>query len=370
MAILKVLIIIFSLISFWGIAGAERIKDIVDVKGLGSMPLIGYGVVVGLDGSGDTSNSSPFTVNSIASMLNRLGVNISKDISSMKPKNTAAVMVTAELPSVIRPGQKLDVVVSSIGDAKSLRGGMLLVTPLQGGDGNVYAVSQGSLSVGGFSVGGRASSVTKNHPTVGRIANGAIVERPMAKMLDENQDSILLTLRNPDFSTSKRIEVALNQYFGESLAQAEDSGSVRVWNPEGRVTSLMAAIESIEVAPDHRAVVVVDEKTGTIVMGQDVKIDTVAVAHGNISVNVSEKPEVSQPNAGFFGESAGKTRVVQRTSIDVQEDEAQLVVLPKQVSLSSLVAALNAVGATPNDLIAVLHAIKAAGALHAELKVL
>jgi len=331
---------------------------------------VGYGIVVGLDGSGDTSNSSPFTVNSIASMLTKLGVNISKDISSMKPKNAAAVMVTAELPSIIRPGQRLDVIVSSLGDAKSLRGGTLLVTPLQGGNGQIYAVAQGSLSVGGFSVGGRASSVTKNHPTVGRIANGAIVEKSMAKRLDEHQDSILLALRNPDFSTSKRIEEALNRHFGEQLAEVEDAGSVRVWNPEGHVTDLMAAIESIQVEPDHRAVVVVDEKTGTIVMGQDVKIDTVAVAHGNISVNVMEKPEVSQPNAGFFGESQGETKVVQRTSVDVQEDEAKLVVLPKQVSLSSLVAALNAVGATPNDLIAVLHAIKAAGALHAELKVL
>lgn len=370
MAILRLLCCVLAGVLFVPAVHAERLKDLVVLNGEHSMPLVGYGIVVGLNGSGDGSNSSPFTVNSIASMLDRLGVNIKKNLSSMKPKNAAAVMVTAELPGTARPGQRIDVVVSSIGDAKSLRGGTLLVTPLQGGDGRIYAVAQGALSVGGFAVSGGAASSSKNHPTVGRISNGAVVELRPRTFLNEHQDSIILLLKNPDYSTAKRIEKALNDHFGADLAEALGPDSVKVWNPEGRVTALMAEIESIDIRPDSKAVVVIDEKTGTIVMGQNVTIDTVAVAHGNISVNITEKPEVSQPNGGFFGDNQGQTVVVPRTTLDVKEDEAKLVYLPRQVTLSSLVAALNAVGATPSDLIAVLQAIKAAGALHAELRVL
>jgi len=343
---------------------AERIKDLTHIEGVRGNALIGYGLVVGLNGTGDSSTSSPFTVNSITALLERLGVNVRADISKMKPKNIAAVMVTSELPAFARPGAQLDVTVSSIGDAKSLRGGTLLVTPLLGGDGRPYAVAQGGLSIGGFAATGKGSGTTKNHPTAGRVPNGARVERAAPRGLTANQDHITLTLRNPDFTTAGNMQQAINAKLGKGMAQAIDSGTVKVWNPEGNAIALIGKIEQIDVAIDHPAVVIVDERTGTIVMGQEVRIDTVAVAHGNITISVSENPEVSQPNA--FG--GGQTTTVDRTSVGVQEDEAKLVVLPKQVSLSELVSALNAVGATPSDLMAVLQAIKAAGALHAELR--
>lgn len=343
---------------------AERIKDLADIEGVRGNALIGYGLVVGLNGTGDSGTSSPFTVNSITALLERLGVNVRADITKMKPKNIAAVMVTAELPAFSRPGQQLDVTVSSIGDSKSLRGGTLLVTPLLGGDGQPYAVAQGGLSIGGFSAGGKGSGTTKNHPTAGRIPNGARIEKAAPDGLVSDQDRITLSLRRADFSTAKNMQDAINRKLGEGMAKAVNASTVEVWNPNSNTVELIASLEQINVSIDHQAVVIVDERTGTIVMGQEVRIDTVAVAHGNITVSVSESPEVSQPHA--FG--AGQTTTVDRTTVDVEEDEAKLVVLPKQVSLSELVGALNAVGATPSDLMAVLQAIKAAGALHAELR--
>jgi len=348
------------------VAQGERIKNLVDIEGVRSNALIGYGLVVGLNATGDSSNSSPFTINSITAMLERYGINVRSKLSSMKPKNIAAVMVTASLPPFAKPGQRLDVTVSSLGDAKSLRGGTLLITPLLGGNGQAYAVAQGAVAVGGFTVGGRAANQTKGHPTVGRIPNGAHVEKPSPVMLKANQDKIILMLRNPDFTTAKRMQDAINAYFRADMARAEDAGTISVWNPEANAIELIAQLEQIELTTDHAAVVIMDERTGTIVMGQDVSIDTVAVAHGNISVSVTESPQVSQPNAF----ASGKTTKVDRTDIQVKEDEAQLVVLPRKVSLRDLVAALNAVGATPSDLIAVLQAIKAAGALHAELRII
>jgi len=348
------------------VAQGERIKHLVDIEGVRSNALIGYGLVVGLNATGDSSNSSPFTINSITAMLERYGINVRSKLSSMKPKNIAAVMVTASLPPFAKPGQRLDVTVSSLGDAKSLRGGTLLITPLLGGNGQAYAVAQGAVAVGGFTVGGRAANQTKGHPTVGRIPNGAHVEKPSPVMLKANQDKIILMLRNPDFTTAKRMQDAINAYFRADMARAEDAGTISVWNPEANAIELIAQLEQIELTTDHAAVVIMDERTGTIVMGQDVSIDTVAVAHGNISVSVTESPQVSQPNAF----ASGKTTKVDRTDIQVKEDEAQLVVLPRKVSLRDLVAALNAVGATPSDLIAVLQAIKAAGALHAELRII
>ncbi len=345
-------------------AQAERIKDLTNIEGVRGNALVGYGLVVGLNGTGDSATSSPFTINSITAMLERLGVNVRADINKMKPKNIAAVIVTSDLPAFARPGSQLDVTVSSIGDAKSLRGGTLLVTPLVAGDGRPYAVAQGGISIGGFAISGKGASTTKGHPTAGRIPNGARVERAAPRGLSTDQDHITLTLRNPDFTTAGNMQDAINAKLGKGMAQAIDAGTVKVWNPESNAIALIGKIEQINVVIDHPAVVIVDERTGTIVMGQEVRIDTVAVAHGNITVSVSENPEVSQPNA--FG--AGQTTTVDRSSIDVQEDEAKLVVLPKQVSLSELVSALNAVGATPSDLIAVLQAIKAAGALHAELR--
>jgi len=307
---------------------------------------------------------------SILSMLERLGVSLrgNKDLSlsSTKPKNIAAVMVTATLPPFARPGQKLDVTVSSLGDAKSLRGGMLLVTPLLGGDGQIYAMAQGSISIGGFTATGKGSKTTKGHPTAGRIPNGANIEKAAPDALHNNQEKITLNLRTADFTTAKNMVKAINAHFGEGMARALNAGSVQVENPTGDAVSLISELEPINLATDHPAVVVMDERTGTIVMGSEVRIDTVAVAHGNISVSVTEAPQVSQPNA-FAG---GTTTTVNRTDVQVDEGKAKLVVLPKKVSLSDLVAALNSVGATPSDLIAVLQAIKAAGALHAELRVL
>ncbi len=347
-------------------AQAERIKELADIEGVRGNALIGYGIVVGLNGTGDSGTSSPFTVNAIASMLERLGVNVRGSIQKMKPKNVAAVIVTADLPPFARPGQQLDVNVASIGDAKSLRGGTLLATPLLAGDHQVYALAQGTLSIGGFTASGKAASTTKNHPTSGRIPNGARIERAAPRGLRADQQKIRLILRNPDFTTAMNMQRAINKALGFDLARAVDPGTVEVLNPEGNAIALAARIEQIPVAIDHPAVVLVDERTGTIVMGQEVTIDTVAVAHGNISVNITESPEVSQP-APF---SEGRTATVPRSKVSVKEDQSRLVVLPRQVTLSSLVAALNAVGATPGDLIAVLQAIKAAGALHAELKTL
>ena len=351
---------------FVSTAQAERIKNLADIEGVRGNALLGYGLVVGLNATGDTSNSSPFTINSITAMLERFGINIRPNILTLKPKNIAAVMVTAELPPFARAGQEMDVTVSSLGDAKSLRGGTLLLTPLLGGNSQVYAVAQGALSVGGFTASGNGATQTKGHPTVGRIPNGAHIEKPAPTALRNNQDQIVLTLRNPDFSTARRMRDAINTHFGSDMAQATDAGTIKVWNPEANSVDLIAQLEQIELSADHAAVVVMDERTGTIVMGQDVRIDTVAVAHGSISISVTENPQVSQPNA-FAG---GQTTTVDRSDVQIDEEEAKLVVLPKTVSLSELVSALNAVGATPSDLIAVLQAIKAAGALHAELRVI
>lgn len=364
MALLTLSLLLAGLLA--STAHAERIKDLASVQGVRSNDLIGYGLVVGLNGTGDSSNSSPYTISSINAMLERFGINVRSQIATMKPKNIAAVMVTATLPAFARPGQKLDITVSSIGDAKSLRGGTLLLTPLLAGNNQIYAVAQGPLSVGGFTASGNASTKTVNHPTVARIPNGANIERAAPNSLQSSQEKITLTLNDPDFSTVKRMRDAINSAFGANMARTIDAGTIEVWNPEGDAIDLLARVEQIELVTDHQAVVVMDERTGTIVMGQEVRIDTVAVAHGSISVTVTESPQVSQPNA-FAG---GETKTVDRTDIKIEEESAQLVVLPRQVSLSTLVTALNAVGATPSDLIAVLQAIKAAGALHAELRVI
>lgn len=347
-------------------AQAERIKDIATVEGVRGNALIGYGLVVGLSGTGDSSNSSPFTINSITAMLERFGVNVRANISKMKPKNIAAVMVTSELPAFSRPGQQIDVTVSSMGDSSSLRGGTLLITPLLGGDKQVYSVAQGPISVGGFSLGGKASTVTKGHPTVGKVPNGGRIERAAPRGMNATQNKVILSLNNADFTTVRRMQEAINQTFGQPVARAVDAGTVEVINFENNATMLVADLEQIELRTDHRAVVVVDERTGTIVMGQEVTIDMVAVAHGSIQVSVGENAQVSQPNAF----SDGKTTEVDSTTVDVTEEKAKLVVLPKTATLSSLVGALNAVGASPSDMIAVLQAIKAAGALHADLKVI
>ncbi|MDQ6986512.1 MAG: flagellar basal body P-ring protein FlgI [Mariprofundaceae bacterium] len=364
--LLRSLLLILLLIP--GITQAERIKNVADVEGIRSNALIGYGIVAGLNGTGDNSTNAPFSVYSILSMLERMGISLRDKVNfaSVKPKNIAAVMITASLPPFARPGQNLDVNISSVGDAKSLRGGTLLVAPLLGGNGEIYAIAQGSITIGGFTAEGKGASIVKGHPTSGRIPNGARIEKSAPDTLQNDQAHIILNLRQPDFTTARRMTDAINSTLGKDMARALNAGSVEVRNPTADAVSLIARLESIDVTTDHPAVVVIDEKTGTIVMGSEVRIDTVAVAHGNISVSVTENPQVSQPGA-FAG---GKTTTVDRTDLQVEEAEAKLVVLPKKVSLSDLVEALNAVGATPSDLIAVLQAIKAAGALHAELRVL
>jgi len=363
---MKTLLLSLCICLFSTATYAERIKDLADIEGVRGNALIGYGIVVGLNGTGDSSNSSPFTISSITAMLERFGINVRPDIKKMKPKNIAAVIVTAELPAFSRPGQTLDIVVSSMGDSKSLRGGTLLITPLLGGDGQAYAVAQGGLSVGGFAIAGDGANKVKNHPTVGRIPNGARIEKAAPRGLDIAQDKVTIMLRSPDFTTVQRMKNVINEALGQGMAMAVDAGTVEVWNAHSDAIALIAELEQMELTVDRAAVVVIDERTGTIVMGDGVTIETVAVAHGNISVSVVDNPDVSQPGA-FSG---GRTAVTNTSDVTVLEDEAQLVVLPRQVTLSSLVAALNAVGATPSDLIAVLQAIKAAGALHAELRVM
>jgi len=363
---MKYFMLLITLFSFSSALHAERIKDLADIEGVRSNALIGYGIVVGLNGTGDNSNSSPFTISSISAMLERFGINVRPNLSKMKPKNIAAVMVTAELPPFARPGQSLDITVSSMGDSKSLRGGTLLITPLLGGDGQAYAVAQGGLSVGGFAVSGQGTNTVKNHPTVGKIPNGARIEKAAPQGLTTAQEKVIIMLRTPDFTTVRRMKNVINKNLGKGMAKATDAGTVEVWNPHADAIELIAQLEQMELRTDRPAIVVVDERTGTIVMGQGVTIETVAVSHGNISINVAESADVSQP----FGFSRGTTTVTPNTNIQVAEDGAQLVVLPRQVTLASLVSALNTVGASPSDLIAVLQAIKAAGALHAELKVM
>ena len=364
MAFLKKIVIAVILIVSPGLANAEKIKDLADVAGMQSNPILGYGIVVGLNGTGDTSNSSPFTISSIVSMLNNFSIDVKNQVKNVKPKNVAAVIVTAELPAFSRPGRKLDIHVSSLGDAKSLQGGTLLMTPLLAGK-EMYAIAQGAISLGGFSASSGGASKSNSHPTSGLIPNGAKVVKLAPSFIDSSQPFIEFAIRNPDFTTAVRMERVINAFSGEKIATAVDPATVRVKNLHGSAVGLVASLEGLSVTSDNKAVVVVDEKTGTIVMGGDVSIDSVAVSHGGINVKITPNTEILQPNA--FSE--GQTASVSNPDVKIEQKEAKLVMLPKQVSLNSLVEALNAVGATPSDLIAVLRAIKASGALHAELRV-
>ncbi len=345
-----------------------RIKDLVEVEGVRGNQLLGYGLVVGLNGTGDRLQNSPFTQQSLEGMLERLGVNITG--LNVKTRNVAAVMVTATLPPFPRQGSRLDVSISTMGDAKSLSGGNLIATPLMGADGKIYAVAQGPVATAGYAVEGAAASVTKGVPTSGRIANGAIVEREVDFDLD-SLSRVRLTLRNPDFSTANRIAAAVNQTLGGGTARSTDPSTVDITVPatyEGNVAGLMTRIETLPIKPDQVARVVIDEQSGTIVMGENVRISTVAIAQGNLTVRVEETPQVSQP-APFA--TQGQTTVVPRTQIQVDEGQGQRVnVLEGGASLRDLVNGLNKLGATPRDIITMLQAIKAAGALHAELEVM
>lgn len=340
-----------------------RIKDITDIEGIRANQLVGYGLAVGLNGTGDSLNNSIFTRQSLVGMLERLGVNTQSQASSLRTKDVAAVMVTADLPAFARSGEKIDVTVSALGDATSLTGGTLLVTPLLGADGQVYAVAQGSLVTGAISAHGANASFTQGVPTVGRITDGAIVEKSVKfKLADETKPT--LELRNPDFTTAERIAHAVDRKLGGTIATVNDPRTITLDLTGRNMVADLATIEDLKVKPSAPAMVVVDEATGTIVMGANVRISKVAIAQGNLTVRVINTPEVSQPNP--FGN--GKTVSTAQTRISVKKDKGKrLDILNGGVSLRQLVSGLNALGVSPHDMISILQAIKAAGALQAQL---
>jgi flagellar P-ring protein precursor FlgI len=350
---------------------AVRIKDIAQLHGVRTNQLIGYGLVTGLNGTGDDMRRTKFTLQAIYNMMTRHGITLNPDrMRDIRIKNVAAVMVTATLPPFARSGSTIDILVSSMGDAKSLAGGTLLMTPLLAANKQVYAVAQGPLAVGAFSFNGRAAQVQKNHPTVGRVAGGAIVENSVQVKVGENGD-LEYQLRDADFTTSANMSAAINSRFGNGTAFPSSSGSVKIRIPDNfrhDIVDFVAAVESLDVDADSTAKVVVNERTGTIVMGKDVRLSTVAVSHGNLSLIVREDYQVSQPNP--FGD--GRTVITPKTDVTVNEDDGQLVLLEmkKGVSLGEIANALNAIGATPRDLIAIFQAIKASGSMHGELIIL
>ncbi len=348
-------------------AEAERIKDLAVVSGVRTNQLIGYGLVVGLNGTGDQTTQTPFTVRSLKSMMSNMGVTIPPDIN-LQLKNVAAVSIHADLPPFIKPGQTIDVTVSSIGNAKSLNGGSLLMTPLKGADGATYAIAQGNLVVGGISAASAGSSVTVNVPSAGRIPNGATVERQVADNFGGNSP-IVLNLHQADFTTAERVVEAINKTFGGDVAAAIDASSIQVRGPAERNqrVSLIAVLENIEVAPGQSAAkVVVNARTGTVVIGMNVRVGPAAVAHGNMTVTITSDPIVSQP--GPF--SNGQTAVVPNANIAVNQEKKPMFLFNPGVALDDIVRAVNQVGASPTDLIAILEALKAAGALKAELIVI
>ncbi|MEJ2099972.1 MAG: flagellar basal body P-ring protein FlgI [Desulfobacterales bacterium] len=347
---------------------AVRIKDITEIKGVRQNQLVGYGLVVGLKGTGDSDNSL-FTIQSLASLLEKMGVTVqTKDIEDVE--NVAAVMVTAELPPFAIQGSRIDALVSSIGDAEDLQGGTLLFTPMRAADGQIYAVAQGPVSTGGFAVSGNSGDqVQKNFPTVGRVVGGALVEKETHS--DFNQkDSLTLALHDPDFTTATRVAQAINRAFYSQLAHTENAGSIHVSVPEnylGDTVQFVTMIESLGVTPDTVSKVVINERTGTVIMGENVRISTIAIAHGNLSIQIDESQNVSQPLP--FSER-GQTVVTPQTQIVVQEGKNPLFLVESGVSIGEVVKALNALGVTPRDLIAIFQALKAAGALQAELEII
>lgn len=349
-------------------AKTTRIKDIVDIEGVRDNMLVGYGLVVGLNGTGDSLNNSPFTQQSLTAMLERLGVNVKGQ--NLNTGNVAAVMVTATLPPFANQGSRIDITTSTLGDAESLQGGTLLVTPLMGADGEVYAVAQGSINVSGYSAEGQSATFVRNIPTTGRIPEGAIVEREIEFNMDQFNE-VRLALRNPDFTTARRISRAINGFMSANIASAQNSGSVKLTKPagfKGSIVDLITDIEQLPIQPDQVARVVIDERSGVIVMGADVRISTVAIAQGSLTIRITETPQVSQPNP-FSAQ--GQTVIVPRTDIEVNTGEdVKLGVLETGVTLQDLVTGLNKMGVEPRDTITILQAIKAAGALQAEIQAL
>lgn len=373
----------------WG----ARLKDIATFKGIRSNPLVGYGLVVGLSGTGDM-RTTEFTIHTIVNMLERMGINMaSTDVTQMRVKNVAGVMVTASLPPFPRPGNKIDVHVSSMGDATSLGGGTLLLTPLKGPDQQVYALAQGPVVTGGFAVtGASGSGVQKNHPTVGIISKGAVIEKEIPFSL-EGKKELDLNLFNPDFTTAEKVKETINRFMGGPYSKCVDSGTIKIGIPgpnQNNVAEWIASLERLEVMPDSVAKVVLNEKTGTVVLGENVRISTVAVAHGNLSIQIKEKLNVSQPlpfapappagtppitvapreGTGAIVSPGGATVVTPESSVTVKEEGGPILVVPSGANLGDVVRALNAIGATPRDLISILQNIKAAGALQADLEIL
>ncbi len=378
---------IILLVVFVSEASAARIKDVASIKGIRNNQLVGYGLVVGLNGTGDKAGTG-FTVQSLANMIERMGIHV--DESSISVKNVAAVMLTASMPPFAKIGNKIDILVSSIGDAKSLQGGTLLLTPLRGVDRKIYALAQGPVSVGGFAAGGAGGGVTKNHPTVGSISRGATIEKEITVPV-QGKEGLLIALSNPDFTTAVRVRDAINTKFGRLLASTVDSGTVKIQIPTDfreRVVEMVATLENLEVMPDMVAKVILNEKTGTVVVGENVRISTVAVAHGNLSIMIKERTMVSQPapfapappegtgteqfqaENGIVMGPGGQTVVAPDTDVSVDEEKNRLLLLPSGSTIGELVRALNAIGVTPRDLITIFQSIKAAGALQAELEII
>lgn len=351
------------------VAPSARIKDIANIEGVRTNILIGYGLVVGLAGTGDAANSIPFTTQTLINMLERLGVNAAAVSDQLKMKNVAAVMVTAEMPSFARQGSRLDLTVSSLGDSSSLEGGMLLATPLMAADGETYAVGQGSVIVGGFTAEGAAGTVSKNHTTVARIAAGASVERETGFELSSMGNNLRFILKNPDFTTAVRVRDAINNSYGQIISTAVDNATIDVKiEGDNTLVATIDTIENIRIRPDAIARVVIDEKTGTIVMGEEVRISDVAISHANLTIRVSELEQVSQP--GAFSE-AGTTEKVDRTNVDVNEDgTGKFRIFEGGANLADLVNGLNSLGVKPRDIISILQNIKAVGAMQADLVVM
>ena len=348
-------------------AAFSRIKDVADIEGVRENMLVGYGLVVGLNGTGDSLRNAPFTLQSLQSMLERLGVNTRG--ANLSTGNVAAVMVTASLPAFATQGSHIDVTVSALGDAKSLQGGTLLVTPLLAADSNIYAVAQGQVAISGFTAQGQAETVTRGVPTSGRISSGAIVEREIHFDL-ASMKSLRLALRNPDLTTAQRVAESINTFIGAPTATAADPATIRVSVPQGyqgNIVRLLTDIEQLRVEPDLPAKVVVDEASGIIVMGSDVRVSTIAIAQGNLTIRITEMPQVSQPEP--FSE--GQTKVTPQTEIQINDShDRKLAVVRSGVSLQQLVNGLNALGVGPRDMISILQAIKAAGALQADIQVM
>ena len=360
-------VIVLTLISFVRPAAASsRIKDVAHFTGVRNNSLAGYGLVIGLKGTGDKQQTI-FTQQSLKSMLDRFGINLDNQV--IRVQNIAAVMVTADLPAFQRPGSKVDVTVSSIGDAGSLQGGILLQTPLLGPDGNVYAVAQGPLVLGGFSAGNDSTGVTVNHPTVGRISNGATVERAVVTGLPQTVDALELELDSTDFTNVGRVTLAVNNAFGQPIASSLDGRSVHLSLPmeyRQRPVEFIAAVEAVSVEMDTKAKVVVNERTGTVIIGSDVTISPVSISHGNLSIQIETHFDVSQPQPL----SQGQTTVTPEQKVTAQEQRSNFVTLNKNATVEDLIRALNALGVTPRDTIAILEALKAAGALQAELEII